>query len=151
MESLIDEASLEVRNRLSVYNITETAMNQFDSEINTCKKRVTDSAVLANKIDAETTLVQDMYQSLNEKIDQIETTFDRIDQLEILVNIVKNTYNAVAENLDRMERAVNASTPTSLPFNIGARRMDIPVQPYFPPPDTVDIYDTNELLSRLSL
>jgi chromosome segregation ATPase len=51
-----------------------------------------------------------MLNSLKEKQDELESTFNKIDQLEILVNKVKDTYNAVAENLDSVERTVSAST-----------------------------------------
>lgn len=54
-----------------------------------------------------------MLTSLKEKNDELQSTFDKIDQLEMLVNKVKDTYNAVAENLDQMERAVSSSTQTS--------------------------------------
>jgi hypothetical protein len=54
-----------------------------------------------------------MLSSLKEKNDELQSTFDKIDQLELLVNKVKDTYNAVAENLDQMERAVSASTQSS--------------------------------------
>ncbi|GAA5806489.1 hypothetical protein HPULCUR_012023 [Helicostylum pulchrum] len=120
MESLVKEASKELESRLSIDTVT------------------------SNTIQTETELINEMLSSLKEKHQELESTFKNIDQLEILVNKVKDTYNAVAENVDYIEKAVSASTRQG-------KRSDIPVQPYFPPPRPVEIYNSKELCTLLDL
>lgn len=138
MEQLVNEASDELATRLSLQNVTLSTMTAVNNETQSCIKRVEECKELTAKVQTESESISDMMASLRNNYKDLQSTFDKIDQLEIIVNKVKDTYNAVAENLDGMERAVNAST---------SKRSDIPVQPYFPPPKPIEIFDTQELMS----
>ncbi|KAL7319335.1 hypothetical protein PS15m_002484 [Mucor circinelloides] len=148
METIVNEAVNELTNAFSVDVTSKSTIDAFNKEAASCMKRVQDTTDLANKVQSETNNINELLQSLKSKDQELQTAFHKIDQLELLINRVKDTYNAVAENLDQVEKAVNASTP----FRLGNRyKSDVPVQPYFPPPNHVDIYDTNELFTSLSL
>ncbi|KAI9356352.1 hypothetical protein BD770DRAFT_390054 [Pilaira anomala] len=144
MESLVNEASKELNSRLSIDTIASTTIANFQNETQVCINRVEQSSELTTKIQTETQVIQDMLNSITQQYEALESTFDSIDQLEILVNKVKDTYNAVAENVDQIEKAVSASTRQG-------KRTDIPVQPYFPPPRPVEIYHTKELFDSLEI
>ncbi|KAG2236759.1 hypothetical protein INT48_006943 [Thamnidium elegans] len=135
MESLVKEASKELESRLSIDTVASDTISTFNTETQACINRVNETSELTTKIQTETELINQMLSSLKEKHQELESTFKNIDQLEILVNKVKDTYNAVAENVDYIEKAVSASTRQG-------KRSDIPVQPYFPPPRPVEIYNS---------
>ncbi|KAI8889286.1 hypothetical protein K501DRAFT_329357 [Backusella circina FSU 941] len=152
MEPLLDNSLEELTSRFSIENATAPTLTSFEQERTSCMKRITETTQLTEKVQQETDTIQSMLQSLREKTEELESAFEKIDQLEIIINKVKDTYNAVAENVNDMERAVSASIPStlSLPFLTG-KRADSPYQPYFPPPKQVEIYNTTELLSSLAL
>ncbi|CAO3622509.1 unnamed protein product [Mucor hiemalis] len=138
MESLLNEASDELATRLSLQNVTLPTTTTIYNETQSCIKSVEETTALTTKVQSESEAITDTLTSLKNNYKDLQSTFDKIDQLELLVNKVKDTYNAVAENLDGIEKAVNAST---------SKRSDIPIQPYFPPPKPVEIFDTQELMS----
>ncbi|KAI8987609.1 hypothetical protein BDF20DRAFT_832522 [Mycotypha africana] len=147
MDSLVSESSAELANRLSVDTVFSTAVASINKKIEgfsdrvEVKKRQTDEVVV--KKDEK---LSELLKALIEKQDQLEAVFDQIDRIEGIINKVKETYNAVAENLDSIEKAVSASTTTySLQSSRRQQQHGVPLQPYFPPPNHVDIFDTNEL------
>ncbi|KAG2221777.1 hypothetical protein INT45_003417 [Circinella minor] len=91
--------------------------------------------------------VQDMMQTLLENDARLKSTFAEIDEIELIVHHVKNTYNKVAESVDDMEKAINASISSGFPF---LQKRNETFQPYFPPPLPVDIYHTENLFSSSS-
>ncbi|KAG2195537.1 hypothetical protein INT46_007237 [Mucor plumbeus] len=148
METIVNEAVDELNNTFSIQNTSKPTIDEFNKEAQSCMKRIKDTTDLITKVQSETDNINQLMQSLKSKDDELQAMFNKIDQLELLVTKVKNTYNAVAENLDIVEKAVNASTP----FRLGNRyKSDMPIQPYFPPPNQVDIYDTNELFTSTHL
>ncbi|OAD03376.1 hypothetical protein MUCCIDRAFT_110233 [Mucor lusitanicus CBS 277.49] len=114
METIVNEAVDELANVFSVDATSKPAVDTFKKEIASCRKRVQETTDLANKVQSETNNINELLQSLKSKDQELQTAFDKIDQLELLINRVKDTYNAVAENLDQVEKAVNASTPFRL-------------------------------------
>ncbi|CEI93123.1 hypothetical protein RMCBS344292_07366 [Rhizopus microsporus] len=146
MDSLVHKASEELGERLSVGSVTKSVMDSFTFQINDSLKRMKETEELTSKVQKETESIHDMLSILKNKNEEMLTAFKQIDQLEIIVNRVKDTYNAVAKNMDQIERAISASTST---FGLGKKRSTT-VQPYFPPPDHVDIYNTDELFNSLS-
>ncbi|KAG0781538.1 hypothetical protein G6F16_011694 [Rhizopus arrhizus] len=135
MEILLDEASKELATRLSVDSMTKTTMNETKE--------------LATNVQTEITTNNDMLNVLKAKNEEMQNTFNQIDQLENIVNRVKDTYNSVANNLDQMERAISAST-SNISFGLGKKSSNATVQPYFPPPGHVNIYNTDELFESIS-
>lgn len=148
MENLIDKVSKELEDRLSVESETKTAMSTFQTQADNSMKRVKETTDLANRVQTEITTNREMLSVLKSKNEEMQNTFEQIDQLETIVNRVKETYNSVANNLDQMERAISASM-SNTSFGLG-KKSDTTIQPYFPPPGHVDIYDTNELFEPLS-
>ena len=57
-----------------------------------------------------------MMQTLLENDAQLKSTFAEIDEIERIVHHVKDTYNQVAESVDDMEKAINASMSSGFPF-----------------------------------
>ena len=57
-----------------------------------------------------------MMQTLLENDVQLKSTFAEIDEIERIVHHVKDTYNKVAESVDDMEKAINASISSGFPF-----------------------------------
>ena len=55
-------------------------------------------------------------QTLLENDARLKSTFAEIDEIERIVHHVKNTYNKVAESVDDMEKAINASISSGFPF-----------------------------------
>ncbi|ORE18443.1 hypothetical protein BCV71DRAFT_234937 [Rhizopus microsporus] len=112
MDSLVHKASEELGERLSVDSVTKSAMDSFTFQINDSLKRVKETEELTSKVQKETESIHDMLSILKNKNEEMLTAFKQIDQLEIIVNRVKDTYNAVAKNMDQIERAISASTST---------------------------------------
>ncbi|KAG0794739.1 hypothetical protein G6F21_002641 [Rhizopus arrhizus] len=120
---------------LEVHSMTKTTMNETKE--------------LATNVQTEITTNNDMLNVLKAKNEEMQNTFNQIDQLENIVNRVKDTYNSVANNLDQMERAISAST-SNISFGLGKKSSNATVQPYFPPPGHVNIYNTDELFESIS-
>ncbi|KAK4516040.1 uncharacterized protein ATC70_011001 [Mucor velutinosus] len=114
METTVNEAVDELTNAFSVDAASKPTIEAFKKETTSCMKRVQDTTDLANKVQSETNNINELLQSLKSKDEELQTAFGKIDQLELLINRVKDTYNAVAENLDQVEKTVNASTPLRL-------------------------------------
>ncbi|KAI9251391.1 hypothetical protein BDA99DRAFT_521733 [Phascolomyces articulosus] len=109
-----------------------------------CAKRIQETSDVTVKVHNEQTVVQERMQTLLENDARLKTTFAEIDEIERIVNHVKETYNKVAESVDDMEKAINASISSGFPF---LQKRNETVQPYFPPPLPVNIYHTKDLFS----
>ncbi|OBZ89773.1 hypothetical protein A0J61_02175 [Choanephora cucurbitarum] len=118
-------------------------MTQFNTHLTSCKKRSEDTQTSIQQIQQGVEDTNAILKALKEKDQELQATFEKIDRLEIMINQVKETYNKVASNVDKMERTIAASTP----FRLTQR--STPVQPYFPPPDSVTIFSTDELFKSL--
>ncbi|KAG2205999.1 hypothetical protein INT47_005317 [Mucor saturninus] len=151
MEHIVAEAAQELESRLSIENLTSATMASWNHETSACIKRIEDTAQLTNKIQSETELIQEMLTCLNQKQGELQATFDKIDQLEALVNKVKDTYNAMGENVDMMEKAVSASTPfrlVSLAQNKALLMLNIFFFFFFVWCREIEIYQHNHIFHR---
>ncbi|KAG0189456.1 hypothetical protein DFQ28_003384 [Apophysomyces sp. BC1034] len=108
-----------------------------------------DSAAKAVEIHAETEATQTILQSLRDKEEELRQTFSKIDKLEAIVQTVNDTYIKVAQSVEGMEKAVHSSRSQKSFIRLPTRSStpDI-VQPYFPPPQSVEIYQTKKLFSE---
>ncbi|KAI9276113.1 hypothetical protein BY458DRAFT_506422 [Sporodiniella umbellata] len=149
MESLIEEASKELSDKLSIESETKVSMGQFQLQIDNSTKRVKEAVELNNKLQTELTANRESIHILKAKNEEMQNLFLQIDQLEAAVNQVKDTYNSVANNLDRMEKTVLTSMSNTT-FGLG-KKADRAIQPYFPPPGNMDIYSTDALFESISL
>ncbi|CEP15077.1 hypothetical protein [Parasitella parasitica] len=110
METIVNEAVEELTGAFSIDNTTKPTVDEFNKVIKSCTKRVDDTTDLINKVQSETANMNELLRSLKSKDEELQATFSKIDQLQLLITKVKDTYNAVAENVDQVEKAVNAST-----------------------------------------
>ncbi|KAI8087643.1 uncharacterized protein B0P05DRAFT_569591 [Gilbertella persicaria] len=156
MDTLIASASKELTQQLSVENLTMSTTAQLDTQLTSCQQRIhhthdTLRQVSTRFIKAISSCskmqqgIEDtntVLQALKERDQALKATFDKIDQLESIIDRVKETYHQVANNVDKIEKAVSASTPFRL------SQKNTPVQPYFPPPNPVDMFDTHTLFKE---
>ncbi|KAI8147748.1 hypothetical protein BJV82DRAFT_664111 [Fennellomyces sp. T-0311] len=134
----------ELAQRFRIDACAADATKEWEQSLVQCAKRVKDTGEAVVKTQAERSHVQDMMQTLLDNDARLQSTFAEIDQIEHIVQRVKETYNKVAESVDDMEKSINASVSSGFPF---LPRRNEAVQPYFPPPLPVDIYRTEDLFS----
>ncbi|KAL0138995.1 hypothetical protein V8B55DRAFT_1519829 [Mucor lusitanicus] len=83
METIVNEAVDELANVFSVDATSKPAVDTFKKEIASCRKRVQETTDLANKVQSETNNINELLQSLKSKDQELQTAFDKIDQLEV--------------------------------------------------------------------
>ncbi|KAI8393362.1 uncharacterized protein BYT42DRAFT_3676 [Radiomyces spectabilis] len=151
MESLVEASSQELATQIHPDRAVQSSLNRWHDQTLQCRQRIEETAAGVVKTRAETDEVQAAVQLLRDKMQQLQETFDEIDQIEAIVNTVKETYNEVAASVEAVEKAVAASHRTKplfqLPIATRSATPDIPVQPYFPPPPPVQIYHTDDLFN----
>ncbi|KAI8369080.1 hypothetical protein BD560DRAFT_397974, partial [Blakeslea trispora] len=89
-------------------------MTQLETQLTTCKAHTQATQASTEKIQQGIEDTNAVLRALGEKDKELQNTFERIDRLELMVHQVKETYNKVASNVDKMERIIAASTPFRL-------------------------------------
>ncbi|KAI9015841.1 hypothetical protein CLU79DRAFT_721405 [Phycomyces nitens] len=87
----------------------------------TCNNQINATTKTVQKTREDTANIENMIRSLREQDQALQMAFERIDQLESIIQTVKDTYNKVAESVDTIEKAVAASHRplNSFPISFG--------------------------------
>ncbi|ORZ10173.1 hypothetical protein BCR42DRAFT_494666 [Absidia repens] len=155
LEDGIEKASDELAQHYSVDQLAAPLLDHVQQQGTQCAKRIQDADQLVQQTQTDTQSSRDALATLRQQTDALQKAFDTIDHLEVLVNQVNKTLTQVANNVDDMEKAVQSSVQQQqqksafpLPFRF-SKRSDLPHQPYFPPPQHVDIPSSQSLLDPL--
>ncbi|KAI8337761.1 hypothetical protein BC941DRAFT_426116 [Chlamydoabsidia padenii] len=152
LTEIVSKASKELADQYKVDQIAAPLINHVHQQVTQCNSRIQDTERIARQIQTDTQSSRDALASLRQQSDSLEQAFASIDQLEVIVNQMNNTLTQVTANVDDMEKTVQNSIQQKLslpmPF-LFSKRSDSPLQPYFPPPQHVDIPSSKHLFDHL--
>ncbi|OAD79237.1 hypothetical protein PHYBLDRAFT_58286 [Phycomyces blakesleeanus NRRL 1555(-)] len=104
---LVEQAANELAERWNIQKTAIPILAEMDKVTLTCNKQVHATSETIQKARKDTADTQTMIQSLREQDKALQLAFDRIDQLESIIQTVKDTYNKVAESVDTIEKAIS--------------------------------------------
>ncbi|KAF7727146.1 hypothetical protein EC973_008007 [Apophysomyces ossiformis] len=152
LEVLVDQSAHELSQRLQLNQTTSSSLCAWDNSVSQCMKRMEDLATKAVESHNQTEALQSMLKSLRDKEEELQQTFAKIDKLEAIVGVVNDTYTKVCQSVEEMEKTVYNSRSQKSFIRLKARSSSTPdiIQPYFPPPQSVDIYKTRDLFPKIT-
>ncbi|CAO3634818.1 unnamed protein product [Cunninghamella blakesleeana] len=140
---LIDNASKELSEQYQVNHLAEDSINQVKEYQTQCYSRINDTDTQITETQKETQSIRDKLVDLEQQFNSLEQSFNTIDQLENMIHQMNIALNQVSHNVEEMEKSIaNSIQPklsVSIPFLMSKRSDPLPYQPYFPPPQHVDI------------